>query len=101
MKHIKIFENFYDQQMRDEQENASKNIKTENSEIKVGTLGVDRKSWSDYSRDVWGEEFPVSDEQMEIFNSDPYNFEDKKVKFELVDGKAVVKLKQVTKYEVE
>jgi len=45
--------------------------------------------------------FEVTEEQMEIFNSDPYNFDNKKVKFQLVDGKAVVKLKQVTKYEVE
>jgi len=72
------------------------------SDIRSGNLGRTSEftPWIVYDYDTQ-EEFDVTDEQSDIFNNDYSQFDDQEVRFQVIDGKAVVKLKPVTKYEID
>ena len=77
-----------------------KNLNIESSqevEWREGNLGGDYESWTVYDYET-EEEWEVAEEQWEIFADDDLEFDDQKVLFRVVDGKAYVKLKPITAF---
>ena len=62
-----------------------------------GNLGYFDSHWSVYDYQT-GDEYKVTKEQSRIFADDNLEFDDQQVLFKIVNGKAEVKLKPVTRY---
>jgi len=70
------------------------NCSKETIEWREGQLGSDYESWTIYDYET-EEEWEVTKNQWEIFADDDLEFDDQPILFQVVDGKAVVKLKSV------
>jgi len=67
------------------------------SQIKLGRLILDYDEWVVYEYDS-DKEFKVRPQQFDIFFENDLEFDDEEVKFEVINGEAVVKLKPVIKF---